>query len=57
MKDLERHLKVFGFTLRILGGPVKDSEPESDKSKCEFQNGDSGNVLKEGWERGEPGGV
>lgn len=30
MNDLEYHLKLFEFTLRTLGGPVKDFKQESD---------------------------
>lgn len=57
MNDLECHLKVFGFTFRILGGPVKGFKQESDKSKCDFQNSYSGNAIKEGLDGGETVGM
>lgn len=31
VNDLEYHLKLFEFTLRIFGGPVKDFKQESNE--------------------------
>ena len=57
MNDFECYLKVFGFTLRILGEPVKDGRHESDRRKFEFQSSYSGTVIRGvGVDGGETGG-
>ena len=55
MNDLEYHLKLFEFTLRIFGGPVKDFKQESDEQIWISEY--SENVLREGEEGGETGGI
>lgn len=57
MNDLECRLKVFGFPLRILGGPVKDFKQESDKGKFGFRPRLLWRCEKQGLEGGETGGM